>query len=84
MPVTMDKDHPASSFLLALPTELLVFVISLVAPLHERIKLRYVSRRLLYACETPSLWREFVWPYFYSGDEACVNNVLKVCGQLSM
>ena len=65
MPVTMDEDQRDSNFLLALPTELLVYIISLVAPLRERIKLRYVSRRLLYACETPSLWREFVWPYFY-------------------
>jgi len=77
----MVKDHRDGNSLLALPTELLVFIISLVAPLRERIKLRYVSRRLLDACETPSLWKDFIWPYYYSGDETRVNNMLKVCGQ---
>ena len=28
-----------------------------------------------------SLWREFVWPYYHTGDESCMNNALKVCGQ---
>ena len=55
---------------------------SFVTPLLERIKpLRYVSRKLRSACETPSLWRKFEWPYYHTGDESCVNNVLKVCGQ---
>ena len=42
------------------------------------MKLRYVSRRLRSVDETPSLWRELVWPWHHTGD---VNNVLKVCGQ---
>ena len=31
--------------------------------------------------ETPSLWREFVWPYYDSYDECSVKEVLKVYGQ---
>ena len=69
------------STLLTLPTEVLVYIMSFVAPLLERMKLRYVSRKLQSACETPSLWRRFVWPYFHTGDESCVSKILKVCGQ---
>ena len=67
--------------LLILPTEILVYIISLVTPLRERMKLRYVSWRLQTACETPSLWREFVWPYYHTGDEVSVINLLKTFGQ---
>ena len=73
----MDRD----TTLLTLPPELLVHIISFVTPLRERMKLRHVSRRLQSACETPSLWREFVWPYYHTDDESCMKNVLKVCGQ---
>ena len=66
--------------ILALPTELLVIIISHVS-LHDRVKLRNVSRRLRSACETPSLWHEFVWDYYDIREELCVNNVLKVCGE---
>jgi len=31
--------------------------------------------------ETPSLWKEFVWPYYDSHEEYTVKEVLKVCGQ---
>ena len=31
--------------------------------------------------ETPSLWKEFVWPYYDSREECSVKEVLKVCGQ---
>ena len=30
---------------------------------------------------TPSLWNEFVWPYYDSREECSVKEVLKVCGQ---
>ena len=75
----MDREWDTA--LLTLPTEILVYIISFVAPLRERIKMRYVSRRLQTACEAPSLWREFVWPHYHTGDESCVSNLLKVCGQ---
>ncbi|XP_065920271.1 uncharacterized protein [Dysidea avara] len=68
--------------LLKLPTELLVFIISFLSLLHDRIKLRYVSRWLRCVTEgTPSLWAEFVWPYYDSREECSVKEVLKVCGQ---
>ena len=76
----MDRGHRDNP-LLTLPTEILVYIMSFVTPVLERMKLRYVSRRLQSACETPSLWRTFLWPYYHSGDEGCVNNMLKVCGQ---
>jgi len=62
--------------LLTLPTEILVNIISLVSPLRERIKIPRVSRRLRTACETPSLWRNFVWHCYQSGDEGCVNSIV--------
>ena len=30
---------------------------------------------------TPSLWKEFVWPYYDNREECSVKEVLKVCGQ---
>ena len=72
-------DQDATFF--TLPAEILVYIISFVTPLRERLKLLYVSQRLKSACETPSLWRDFVWPYYHSGDEGCVINLLKTFGQ---
>jgi len=49
---------------------------------HDKAKIRNVSQRLRSVVdETPSLWKEFVWPCYHNGDEECVNNVLKVCGE---
>jgi len=68
--------------LLTLPTELLVHIISFLSSLRDRVKLRYVSRWLRCVIEgTPSLWKEFVWPYCGSHEEYSVKEVLKVCGQ---
>ncbi|XP_065908136.1 uncharacterized protein [Dysidea avara] len=83
----MDQDQDNSrekSFvnLLTLPTELLVYIISFLSSLHDRVKLRYVSRWLRCVIEeTPSWWREFVWPYCDSSEECSVKEMLKVCGQ---
>ncbi|XP_065893308.1 uncharacterized protein [Dysidea avara] len=68
--------------LLTLPTELLVYIISFLSSLRDRIKLRYVSRWLRCVIEgTPLLWKEFVWPYYDSREECSVREVLKLCGQ---
>ena len=68
--------------LLTLPTELLVYIISFLSSLHDRVKLRCVSRWLRCVIEgTPSWWREFVWPYCDSREECSVKEMLKVCGQ---
>ena len=74
-----DEEQPIT--LLALPTELLVHIISFISTTRDRAKLRCVSRRLRSVIETPSLWREFVWPYYHTSDEGCVTNVLKACGE---
>ena len=70
-----------SDELLSLPTELLVHILSFLTSARDKVKLRYVSRRLRSVTDTPSLWREFMWPYYYGSDEGSVNNLLKVCGQ---
>jgi len=64
----------------SLPIELLICIISLVTA-RDKAKIRNVSQRLRSVVnETPSLWKEFVWPCYHNGDEGCVNNVLKMCG----
>ena len=78
----MDQDQNEKSLLLTLPIELFVYIVSFIPSLRDRIKLRYVSR--WFKCmveETPSLWKEFVWPYYDSHEEYTVKEVLKVCGQ---
>ena len=72
--------EPLSS-LVDLPTELLVYILSFLKNIRDIVKLRYVSRRLQSVCETPSLWREFVWPHFNIREERCVKNLLESCGQ---
>ena len=69
------------NYLLALPTELLVFILSFLNGTRDIVKLRYVSRRLRGVCETPSLWRQFIWPHFDIREYRCVKTVLKSCGQ---
>jgi len=63
------------------PPELLVYIISFLSAC-DKVKLRYVSRWLRCVIEgTPSLWGEFVWPYYGSYEECHVMEVLKKCGQ---
>ena len=67
--------------LLTLPTELLVYIISFLTSIRDRVKLRYVSRWLRCVTEgTPSLWKEFIWYSYDSSDEYCLKRVLKMCG----
>ena len=66
--------------LLSLPIELLVHIVSFLSA-HDLVKLRYVSRRLRSVCETPSLWREFIWPHFNIREEHCVKRALESFGQ---
>jgi len=65
-----------------LPTEILVYIISFLSSLRDRVKLRYASRWLRCVTEgTPSLWKEFVWPYYGSHEECSMKEMLKVCGE---
>ena len=66
---------------MSFPAELLVYIISFLTTTRDKVKLRYVSRRLRVAVsETPSLWNEFVWPLYDRREERSVMNVLKTCG----
>ena len=67
--------------LVALPTELLVYIISFLANVRDIAKLLYVSRRLRSVSEIPSLWKECIWPHLDTSEERCAKNVLKSCGQ---
>ena len=69
------------SRLLILPTELLVYIVSFLGSVRDKVKLRYVSRTLRSVIETPSLWRKFEWPYYDDREKCCVNNLLKACGK---
>ena len=75
-----DED-PETPNLLSLPTEVLVKIMLLLpAEMLDRMRLRYVSRRLRSISETPSMWRKLVWPNCDRREENCLRNVLKICG----
>ena len=83
----MDDDEAESvvsetgpTSILNLPVELLVYIIHFLPTVRDKVKLRYVSRTLRVASETPSLWREFVWPLYDRREERSAINVLKACG----
>lgn len=74
-------EETLSNNLITLPAEILVYIISLLV-IRDRIKLRYVSRRLRCVSEVAALWSEFVWPYFESrNDEHYVSDTLRACGE---
>ena len=67
--------------ILNLPVELLIYIISYLPTVDDKMKLRYVSRKLrLVVNETPSLWSEFVLPLYDRRQERSVMNVLRACG----
>ena len=63
-----------------LPTELLVKLMSYL-PTCDKVTMRYVSQRFKDVSETPSLWKEFVWPYYEPRHVLSVSSVLKVSGE---
>ena len=66
--------------LIALPVEVLVFIISLLST-REKVEIRCVSKRLRSASEVPSLWEEFVWSHYAPRDEKLLKSVLKMFGK---
>ena len=66
--------------LITLPTELLIYIISFLSLVRDRIILRHVSRWFKVVIEeTPSLWKKLVCD---TRNECCsVKEVLKVYGQ---
>ena len=67
--------------ILSLPVELLVYMMSFLTTMREKVKLRYVSQRLRVVSETPSLWSIFVWPYYDRREECSLMKSLKSCGR---
>ena len=49
--------HETSDYFSSLPNEMLVKIMSLLPETQDRVKFRYVSRRLQKISETPLLWR---------------------------
>ena len=74
------EDGRQSVSFLSLPVELLVYIMSFLPTIRDKVKLRYVSRTLRVVSETPSLWRESVWPLYHRREKRSVMNVLKACG----
>ena len=74
------EELPLTANLITLPAELVVYIMSFLI-IHDRIRLRYVSRRLRSVSEVAALWNEFVWPYFERRDEHFVSGTLKACGE---
>ena len=80
-----DKDsktpHEAPDYFSSLPNEVLVKILSLLPETHDRVKFRYVSRRLQKISETPSLWRKVVWRDCSSCEKTKrLHNVMKTFG----
>ena len=75
----MYEETSQSTNLLTLPVELLVYIMSLLV-IQDRIRIRYVSRRLRCVSQVAALWSEFVWPYFESRHEHYVSDTLNACG----
>ena len=76
------EEMSLSHNLITLPAELLVYIMSLLV-IRDRIRLRYVSRRLRYVSKVAILWSDF--SYYEckdDSDEYCVSGTLKECGEL--
>ena len=67
--------------ILSLPVELIVYIMSFLATMRDKVKFRYVSQKLRVVSETPSLWSEFVWPLYDSREERSLMNSLNICGE---
>ena len=66
--------------LIALPVEVLVYIISFLAT-REKVGIRCVSKTLRCACEVPSLWEEFIWSRYTPRDDILLESVLKTFGK---
>ena len=76
---SQDEDSETPN-LLALPNEVLVKIMAYLPDARDKVKFRYVSRRLRSISETPSLLYEFVWPDCNRREERCLYNVMRDCG----
>ena len=76
---TTEDPKTIDTTLLSLPNEMLVKIM-LFLETCDRVKLRYVSKKLQHISETPSFWRKFVWPDCISRQERCLHYVMKSYG----
>ena len=67
--------------ILLLPPEILLHIFTFLTEAREMVKLRSVSRRLRSISETPSLWRQFVWPYYNLREKDYLYSILNRFGQ---
>ena len=67
--------------LIALPVEVLVYIISFFLATREIVGIRCVSKTLRCACEVPSLWEEFIWSRYAPRDDILLESVLKTFGK---
>ena len=63
--------------LIALPVEVLVYIISFLAT-REKVGIRCVSKTLRCACEVPSLWEEFIWSRYAPRYDTVLEGVLNL------
>ena len=63
-----------------LPTEMLLKILSYL-PTRDKITMRYVSRRLRHVSQTPSLWKELVWPDYEPRHVRQVSDILRTYGE---
>ena len=75
----MEHSRKPLSGLLTLPTESLIYIVTFLTT-RDKAKIKCISSRLRGVMETPSLWSEFLWPYYDSCEECCVCNLLKSHG----
>ena len=80
MAVNQHREQMIVDHFSLLPNEVLVKIISFLPETRDRAKLRYVSQKLRKISETPSLWREFVWPDCVRCEKERLHSVLKACG----
>ena len=76
---TTEQDDSNSS-LSNLPTELLVEIFSYL-PLCDKMRMQHVSPRLKHIMEMPSLWKDFVWPYYEPLSVCSVSKILEAQGE---
>ena len=77
----MEGAFDKRNYLVAFPTELLVYIFSFLLAVRDKINLLYVSKRIRSVAEVPSLWRELVWSYYDSREERYVSTFLSTCGR---
>ena len=79
-PTEVQRDYDRRKSLVDLATELLVIIMSYL-PARDIMAMRYVSRRFKHVTETPSLWKEFVWPECEPRYVDIVADLLKTNGE---